>query len=208
MTKKLTRAERYKKNYDAIRNKTADPKLARKARTWSDKKIYEELGVKIPKKAPRLKPLPRDKKDLHKLQTRKTRLLKKYIYGRSIGLTAEEANRVRRYKKEKIASTRQYKQQKKLSFRKYQNITNKEKRLDLWSDWSKDDNLPPEVHRIAKEINSETSNKSGRLDDTDKYGYAVAFYMFIENQTAEEVLEYLKVDRYDGNRYIEVVRSV
>ena len=56
--KKETRAESYKRKYRAILNAYKDSKLARKYRTYSEDRIYKEIGVKIPKKTPELKPIP------------------------------------------------------------------------------------------------------------------------------------------------------
>jgi len=48
--KKLTRAERYKRNYALIRNKYNNSVLAKRAQTWGTKKLYNELGIDVNKK--------------------------------------------------------------------------------------------------------------------------------------------------------------
>ena len=51
MPKKLTRAERYKRNYGLIKNAYQNSTLAKRGQTWSDERIYKELGVKVTSKS-------------------------------------------------------------------------------------------------------------------------------------------------------------
>ena len=200
--KKETRAERLKRRSHAIRNSTGDSNLASRAKHWSDKRILEELGVRVPKKTPVLKPLP-DKKT----KRRKARRVEKYQYGISVGLEVEEAIKLKQYKNTRIKASQEYIAQRKLSKKMYNKPKTKEARITLWKNWAESNNLPPAVHKQARDINRELSTKNRVMDDTDRYGYAVAFYMFIENEAPEDIMENrIKIDRYDGNRYIEVVR--
>ena len=196
---KLTKAQKEAKRYASVRNATADTDLARKARKWSDKRIKEELGVIVPKykKTVPLKPIPKDPKVIQ----RKKRRLTKYQYGRSIGLDYDEATKLKQNAKKRIKSTKDYIDQRELDLNIAKLPQTRQGRLELWREWSRDESLPPQLHKVAREINRTTTNKEGRLDDTDRYGYAVVFYAFIENESYDSMREKIKVNRYDGNRY-------
>lgn len=196
---KLTKAQQEAKRYASVRNATADIDLARQARKWSDKRIKEELGVIVPKykKIVPLKPIPTDPKVIK----RKQRRLNKYQYGRSIGLDYDEATKLKQNAKKRIKSTKDYIDQRELDLNIAKLPQTRQGRLELWREWAREESLPPKIHKIAREINRTTTNKEGRLDDTDRYGYAVAFYAFIENESYDNMREKIKVNRYDGNRY-------
>lgn len=51
----MTRQEKLKTRYRVVRNYTGDPDLARRARSWSDKRIFDELGIKVTKTVPKLR---------------------------------------------------------------------------------------------------------------------------------------------------------
>lgn len=189
--KKRLEAERRKKIYRVVRNAYGQKELADKAKSWSDERILRELGLRIPKKTPELKPLPTAEQ-----LTRKKRELKKFQESvRDIGLKPEQATRLKGYSKKRIKTSKEY----------YQEIADFDKttqgrmrRIDLWGSWSKGQ-LPPDVHRLAREINSQTvvnaydpvtgKMQNRRLDATDHYGYAVAYYMFIDGMSREQVMK-------------------
>lgn len=51
----MTRKDREKLRYTVVRNVTKNPKLAQKARGWSEERIYTELNIVIPKKTIKVK---------------------------------------------------------------------------------------------------------------------------------------------------------
>jgi hypothetical protein len=195
---KESRGQRESRKYAIVMNATGDAKLAQRARGWSDTHIREAVGVKTPRKA-NLKPY-----DVKRVK-RKQREYSKYVYGIQQGLSVEEAIKLKSYKKAKIEATKKYYNEKRLPAGIFEK--SKEYRIKLWQEWAKENKLPPEIHRIALEINRELSDKNRIMEDSDKYGYAVAFYMFTEGESAEDVMNNrIKIDRYDGNRYIEMMR--
>jgi hypothetical protein len=215
--KKIPQSEIEKKRYRAIRNAYGTKALADKARKWSDERILRELGVKVPQRMPELKPIP----DADGLR-RKQLALEKYQYATSQGIAPVEAIRLKQYKKEKIDTTK-----------KYLNITalpitaqTKRERMNLWAEWSKPitkrkrkknkndkdefimtNNIPPALVKMAHRLNGETIVQKHQLDPSDRYGFAVVYYAFIENMKIEYMKEMITVDRYSGDRYLEALRA-
>lgn len=207
--KKLTRAERYKRNYRIIKNAYQDSTLAKKYQTWSDDQIYKELGLKVAnKKTPELKKVSKDKQAYYK------RKYRKYTQARLKGLSPERAIKVRNkgYNKKVITNYGEY--EKALS-RKISE-TETEKRKKIWENWSKNEgmtrdekgsysgrdnirdklNLPPEIVERAIQHNREAKHMvNGKLvsmgfDDYDKYGFALEYYTFIygSEQRARQIV--------------------
>ena len=196
----MTRAERYKRNYRKIKNTYQDTKLAKQAQTWSDERLYTELGIKAEGATPELRTIEPEQ------QSRYKRKLEKFKFARDIGLDVDVAKKVTKYKKEKIINTHAYLQARATS------DTNKNRiiRMDLWADWSGiRGDMPPLVEKEARQINRETIIGGKRLDDYAKYGYIVAFYMFVENKSQDEIDDLVKPDPHDSYRvhYRTVVKA-
>lgn len=213
MPKKLTRAERYKRNYRLIQNAYHNSTLSKRAQTWGAEKIYNELGIKVDsKKTPQLK------KIAPKRQSYYDRKLDKYIYARSIGLKPKESKKLVSYKKAKIDAAGEYYDAKSKKF----NAQNKSRRVKLWKIWSERNinekgefdrtisNMPPEIEKIARKYNRQTEVAKKQLDDYAPYGYIVAFYMFVENKSFEEIKDLVNPDPHDAYKvhYKIEVRAV
>lgn len=190
----MTRAEIKKRNYALIRNTYMRSDIAKSAQGWSDKRLYEELGIKVTKRTPKLKPVKVSSKNYY------NRKLEKFLYARGQGLDPIEAKKLTPYSNKKIASTSRYQELKSKKF----TTTNKVKRIDMWAKWSENDNknMPPEIKKFAIDINRNTKIRKRTLDDTDSYGYVVAYYIFVENQNEERVLETVKPDPFDSYRIL------
>lgn len=190
-TIKMTRAERYKRNYGLVRNKYFDSKLAKKYQSYSDEKLYTELGIKVGDKTPQLKTFTDTKRTSGK------RNLAKYRYARDLGMDVESAKKVLKYRKEKIDSTYEYLDS------KSHKLTNKNKirRMDAWGHWSSGPGyMPPEVEHLAQQINRDTVVGGKPLESTAKYGYIVAFYMYVENKSFDEIKDLVEPDPHDSYR--------
>ena len=189
--KNLTRAERYKRNYALIRNTYQDPALAKHARTWGDKKLYEELGITITKRTPDLKPTKTKKKAYY------DRKLANFLYARGHGADVKTAKRLQNYRKEKIDSGIDF------SKTKGKKMTNaqRERRMDNWSKWSSGGNyFPPEIEADARKRNKSTNVGGKQLDDYAKFGYVVEFYRYVEGKGYDEILQMVKQDPHDARR--------
>ena len=192
---KLTRAERYKRNYGLIRNRYYDSKLAKKAQTWSDQKIYDELGINVTnRKTPTLKPATPAK------QTRAKRELYNYQYARGYGLSVKESNKLKRYKKEKIDTTDLYLRTKKKRFTEKNRIT----RIDQWSIWSENGrgNMPPFIEKEAKKTNLDTIVGGRPLEHDDHFGYIVEYYRYCTDLDDEAIFDLVSQDPHDNTRVI------
>jgi hypothetical protein len=182
---KLDRTQRYSRNYRLIRNEYNDAKLARRARTWSDERIYKELGIQVTKKPkPKLKELATEPKQVRYYQ----RKLDHFTYGRKIGLEVDDAKKYRKYSKSRIKRTKELKE---VTAQKF-DYENRRKRLDLWSKWSANDKLPPDLERLARQY-----NRAQGLDDYDKYGYVAVYYRFIENADDSRIDSLVRPDPFD-----------
>ena len=197
---KLTRAERATLVRRTVRNAFYDPELARTVAVngWSDERIERELGIKVPKKIPELKPLT------EKARKRGARRLDHTIYGLQIGLEPAVVRKVWNYTKGKIDSTKQYHD----ALKPY---SHRATRYKYWREWSRKDNLnfPPELRARAVAY-----NRMEGYDDHTKYGFMLVFYEHIDGLEKEEILATkFRLDKFSasGARYytegtIEVVQ--
>lgn len=215
----MNRQTNIKRKYASLRNAGFSAEEARKYKFWSDDRILKDLGVKTNKTVVKIRKKPTDPKKLKRYNSRKKREREKVIYAVSIGLKTKKVNKAKKYAKKKITSTKDY--QTRIRQTEKRKITAKEtqKRIELWEDWSKAENLPPEIHAKAKEVNRNTYTgevyrngklikKGHRLDETDKYGYMVAYYEFILNMDREDVIDQNPVDRFSGNNYTDVLAEL
>jgi len=202
----MTRAERYKRNYGLIRNAYQNSVLAKRGQTWSDEKIFKELGIIVTsKETPTLKKIDSSR------QSYFNRKLDKFIYARSIGIEVADAKKLTGSKKSKIDSSREFYDARSKRF----NIQNKRRRMDLWSEWSSHPrgsdrgNFPPAIERAARERNRLTEVAGKQLDDHAHYGYVVEFYKFVENKQFNEIKDLVQPDPHDALRvrYETTVRA-
>jgi uncharacterized protein YllA (UPF0747 family) len=192
--KTKTVAQRKKIKYATIRNVTGNSKLAQEAKGWSEKRIFEELDIVIPARKPKLKPLPKEKKErLRNLQSAK------FNYAVKKGISGEQANFLRNKTYKQIDKDVSYQKEYttkpiKLKSAKYYD------RYETWKELSRDDQLPPEVVRQARLINL----KKG-LDINERYGFAVVFYQYTRGRTLEHWSKELD---YDKMNEIVIYRGV
>jgi len=200
--KKMTRAERYKRNYALVRNAYNNATLAKRAQTWSDQRLYDELGIKTRHKTVKnvtLKPLkPKAKQSYY------DKKLTNFVLGRANGLTVEQAKRhaYRRKLKAKIDFNKEYRKEIKETHNK--GYTAKERRAELWKKWSSSDKgvFPPDLETKAMDYNAEQG-----FDLYDKYGFALAYYEFREG-SLEIAKEIVKPDKYALSKYQNTRRII
>lgn len=183
--------------YRAIRNAYGDPKLADKARNWSDERIYEEIGVIVPSRPIKLRKLP-----TVATRKRKARELKKFKLLVRSGIGIEEARRLRR---ETYAQIDEYIQE--VFFIPDEDEkgdpldrTSEETRRKQWKAWSPR-NFPDWVTELAERINA-TTNALGGVDDS--YGYAVVYNAYTKGEPVEKWMELLKPSRVVADLYEDV----
>ena len=163
----LTKNEKRKRNDRLVKNKYGNVILARRAREWSDKRLYNELGIKVTDTVPEI--IQHDARTIK----RKDRELDKFIYAKDIGLSIEHARTLTSYSKKRIKGTLDMTR----VMKRPDNYDTYKAREDLWSEWSADGkSMPPDITKIARYY-----NKQQGFDNYDKYGYAFAFFLFVEN---------------------------
>ncbi len=182
--KEQDRKKREQIKYATVRNITGNAKIAQQARGWSEKRIFEELDIVLPQRKPKLKDLPKEKKQrLRNLQDAK------FKYAINKGLDIEQANFLRNKTYRQIDKDLLYK-------KKYTEKTIKLKsqeyydRYEEWKELSRDDDLPPELTRQARLINLQKG-----LDINERYGFAVMFYQWTRGKTASHWNKELDWDR-------------
>ena len=222
---KLTRAERYKRNYRIIMNTYHNSPLAKFYQTHGAESIFNDLGVRVDhKKTPNLKHIKTRSQRLYY-----NRKLTKFLYGRGQGLNVVDAKRLIPYRDTKISQSAKYHKEMDKSERRKKSLKSLHARMDLWSEWSThpSDNdrgfFPPEIELAARDRNRATriggkmvngKMEGGKqLDDYAHYGYVFEFYKFVENKTEEEIELHVKPDPHDANRvrnkyYQEEARAV
>ena len=205
MANKLTKAERYKRNYALIRNTYQNPDLAKHARTWGADRLWNELGVKVPEyKAGKEIEL---KEIRPKQQAYYDRKLANFLYARGKNADVKTAKKVAKYKKKKIDAAIQLSKTRGKTATKDQSVklTNKQRmqRMDQWSEWSQGGNyFPPEIEKNARDINRKTNVGGKQLDDYAKYGFVIEFYRHVEGKSLDEIMKMVKQDPHDPHRVI------
>lgn len=187
----MTRAEKRTRNYRLVRNKFQNVELAKRAREWSDERLYNELGIKTTKTIPKLKEIKASRQSYY------DRKLSKYQFARDQGLEPSEANEVLNYKESKIVATAKLKKARRMRASKQKRRNYKYK---LWGSFSRKENknFPPSLRKQAVAI-----NRSEGMDDHDKYGYTVVFFSFVEEKSVEEVKSTIvKPDYQDSSRVV------
>jgi len=177
MTKNETRARRV----NAIYNKTGDLTFANTLRDRSDKYILDNYGIKIPKK------IVARKTYSSAAIERKRRALRKYQIAEEYNFTPAEAKNLMN---RSFTDINTYGNFKKLQTDTTHNTITLRKQA--WSRFSsKNGELPQEVIDIAELV-----NKSKNFDDNASYGYAVAFYAFVENKYIDDVIKDVESDKF------------
>ena len=177
------------KKQTLVYNATGNKELARQSRDWSEKRILDNTGVTLTKS------VPVRKQFTEKQLKRKERDFNKFKYGLEIGLEPVEAVKVKQYNRKRISNTKLYYDRinKPLANKKLE----RQRRYDLWKEWSKKDTMPPVLVKKARNINRNTVVDNAQLDDIAHYGFAVMFYAFIDNDSVENVKEWVKADPFD-----------
>ena len=65
-----------------------------------------------------------------------------------------------------------------------------------WISYSKDETYPAQVETNAKMI-----NKLAGYDETDSYGWAFIYYVYVRGFNPDDVFQYLESSPFDGNLY-------
>jgi hypothetical protein len=190
----MNRAELYKLRYRVIRNKTGNVQLARKLRSWSNERIYEEYGIKIPskpRKVPELKVVSEKKKK------RVQNEIIRYRLALSEGYTPKGAREVKRkgFKRLIKPNTNSILDEYFLGDRK--------DRKRQWAEWSKSNRktMPTDVDVLAQKINrSEKDIQGNKFDLNAHYGYLVVYYAFILNKPIEEVRKDVVPNRQEAGQ--------
>lgn len=220
-----------------ILNAYGDPKLADRARKWSDEHIRRELAITVPDTLPELKTLSKAQKQ------RKAGELRRVQYALSLGLDADTARKLKTTRKDLIENTADFRKNAVLQpvIRKgfkdkkpyhvledidlrivdpnFDSNASIRDRAKQWAKYSvsreKDDdgefnhmkNFPPELIRLVRTINRNTENKEGRLPDFGEWGFAVAWNMYVYGRTYQETLTRIRPEDFT-DEYKKMTKAI
>jgi len=178
--------EKAKRQYAILVNLTGNVALSKQARYWGIIRIYKELNIYLPahSKKSTLKPMTK---------SYKSRLLKsadnKYNYAIQQGVDPDNAEILKFQTYKNIDLQLKYNLFFKTKYKRL-NTTEKRKREDEWSCWSKEDNYPPLMVHEARKLNLHLN-----LDINASYGFGIIYYSFIQNKSPEAIMKQYPLDR-------------
>ncbi len=163
----MTRQEKLKTRYRVVRNYTGDPDLARRARSWSDKRIFDELGIKVTKTVP-------------KLRTYKPETYKKH----------ELLILAHRQKRGKPKEIKKKKTKRSLMSLRKDKWTQWSKDNSAGSIGS----FPIAIERTAQEMNMRARKefKNREIDVNSRFGWGVTYESYIRGESPDKWYEKLK----------------
>jgi hypothetical protein len=177
--------------YNAILQVWGDPKLARQYRDKSWENINYDLGVKETNKLITPKPITKE------VRVKRQEQLK--TYQRSfeqlttvIPFASPEKVRAdiqRRYKPNTIA-------------KRYSMPTEEKTRRDFWASWSKQEDLPISLKRLAIAL-----NKRNGYDKRDSYGYIIVYNSYVNEKSYTYYENRYQQIGYTRDQYVIVGRS-
>jgi len=221
----------------AILNAYGDPKLADRARKWSDNHILRELAVDVPSSLPPLKSYTPAQR------SRKAGELRKVQKAISLGIDPETARTLKHTRYDLIQNTadfrknavlrpvirKGFKDKKPYSILEdidirivdpnFDSNASIRERAKQWSKYSvsteKDEdgnidhmkNFPPELSRLIRTINRNTQNKEGRLPDFGEWGFAVAWNMYVYGRTYQETLTRIRPEDFT-DEYKKMTKAI
>jgi len=180
-----SRKEKRDIRYAVVRNVTYDPEIAKQARDWSDKRIYETFGVRVPKTTPALKDITPSRKRQSSLRLEKQRELV------NVGVPIDEAK------------TLKYKSWEYIAFKYPTNHALNRDRKQRWSEWSsKGGSFPTFIKKKANDVN----RKKG-FDENARYGWAVIYEAYRHGHDIEWWGDFITPDRFTPDIYTYGGRS-
>ncbi len=182
----MTKTELRKLKYGLVRNQTADPGEARKARDYSWKRIEQLYGIQETQTKERLKPLP---KTIPKYLDQ-TASYREHLYA---------TDNIDRFKLKTFKTSR----------------TQREKLWEEWSKKS-DNKMPLKVKTLGQQINRsqkfENPSKPGFFkqpyDLNAGFGFYVVYRAFVDGISIEQAKQTItKLDAFDGDKYEYEVKN-
>jgi len=194
--------------YAIIKNITGDVAIARRARSWSWKRLNDVFKIRKPKTEVQIK-----RKYAKSTQSKKRTLYKKYIALIDRNYKPSEAKELAKKSVKTNPKTVQKKPIKESYINNIDRVIVGDRSRALreaqWSQWGKDSNdaggnmYPTEIARTALELNL----KRG-FDNNDGYGWKVLYLAYIEQIPLSEAIDRTQLDPWDQSdiyRYLAKV---
>lgn len=200
----MTRSELRRLKYALVRNKFQNAEIANAARDYSWERLFYDYGIKRPKTAqvPDLRYISPERQAYY------DRKLRKFNKATAAGLDPETADVLTQYSFKSIDENILYREE--LTKGHGSRGNKKQSRIDMWSKWSRSNqrHMPPELRRLAAKFNRAPDGLGVRFDDNSRYGYAVAYYMFVEGRSYDEIhATILKPERFDPDAYKDLRKA-
>ena len=222
--KKQLRSFNRRRKYAAVLNAWRSAELANRARDWSDERIYNQLGVVVPKS------IPKRRRPSKKTVARKRKAYERYVYLQTINRvqydsamspTALRQLVTRGYSDKRIkqlisaeryASTDKTKVTTK-AVSTVDKLQMRHERMAQWREWSRTESYPAEIENMALTINRflDQQRAAGKLpdlkgdySDTSHLGWIIAYWAYINNESWRVWYHKLKFASFDSKVYMVV----
>lgn len=194
-----SRTDIRKQKYRYIVNLTGSSDIARLGREWSYERINSTFGLKIDElsRLPRIKELTNRQKRVRFYKFNAIIDSPRELIPPRFKIVKNKSRiKLKSKKRKKTKKVKKLKSDKDIKV-SYDDLLESEtlirdsdvdlyasssSRAKSWANWSRDDFYPPIIHQMASK-----SNKEAGKDENDRYGWAVAYYMFTEEMSMEDV---------------------
>ncbi len=221
--KKQLRSFDRRRKYAAVLNAWGSVELANRARDWSDERIYNQLGVVVPKS------IPKRRRPSKKTVARKRKAYDRYVYLQAINRTQYDSVMspttlrqlvTRGYSNKRIKqliSAERYAPVDKVkvttkAVSTIDKLQIRRERMAQWREWSRT-GYPAEIENMAVMINrflgrqraaGKLPDLKGDYSDTSHLGWIIAYWAYINNESWRVWYRKIKFASFDSKVYMVV----
>ena len=221
--KKQLRSFDRRRKYAAVLNAWGSAELANRARDWSDERIYNQLGVVVPKS------IPKRRRQSDKTVERKRKAYDRYVYLQAINRTQYDSAMSPTALRQLVTKGYSNKSIKQLiSAERYAPVDKakvpaktvstidkmqmRRERMAQWREWSRT-GYPAEIENMALTINrflgrqraaGKLPDLKGDYSDTSHLGWIIAYWAYINNESWRVWYRKIKFASFDSKVYMVV----
>ena len=222
--KKQIRSFDRRRKYAAVLNAWGSAELANRARDWSIERIYNQLGVVVPKS------IPKRRRQSDKTVERKRKAYDRYVYLQAINRTQYDSAMSPMVLRQLVARGYSDKRIKQLiSTERYAPVDKakvpakavstmdklqiRRERMEQWREWSRTESYPAEIENMALMINrflgrqraaGKLPDLKGDYSDTSHLGWIIAYWAYINNESWRVWYRKIKFASFDSKVYMVV----
>ena len=222
--KKQLRSFDRRRKYAAVLNAWGSAELANRARDWSDERIYNQLGIVVPKSIPKRRRLSK------KTIERKRKAYDRYVYLQAINRTQYDNAMKPAVLRQLVTRGYSDKRIKQLiSAERYAPVDKakvpakavstidklqiRRERMAQWREWSRTESYPAEIENMALTINrflgrqraaGKLPDLKGVYSDSSHLGWIIAYWAYINNESWRIWYRKIKFASFDSKVYMVV----